>query len=156
MAASAAAIPYAGWIIAGVILAAILGVAIGAAASGLIASGEKERDSAANDIKALSAEIYKLEESARGLDTMADTFDKIDKKVIKTKEDIQAMDEELAKIGDTMSTNDLSGVKNDKNASTLDKKIAEEVTAAGYKTEKEYYDSLSDEEKVAYAKRKAQ
>ena len=157
MAGSASAIPYAGWIIAGTILAAILGAALigaGIAALGKVgalefAGADKRRAETAEGIKQLGAEIYKLEESARSLDTMADGFENLSKKVIKSKEDIQAMEEQLDKMGESMSE---ETPETGKDATEYDKEIAE---ITGGKSEKEYYEGLTDEGKVEFARQKA-
>lgn len=156
MAGSASAIPYAGWIIAGAILAAILGMAIAGAIGGVNAAklefggADKRREEAANEIKALGAEIYKLEESANNIDTLADSFENLGKKVIKSKEDVKAMEEDLAKLGETMEE---EAPDDGKNASEYDQEMAE---ITGGKSEKEYYEDLTDEGKIEFARKKAE
>lgn len=156
MAGSAGSIPYAGWIIAGAILAAILGMAIvgaiGGVKAGMLEFGgaDKKREEAANEIKALGAEIYKLEESANNIDTLADSFENLGKKVIKSKEDVKAMEEDLAKLGETMEE---EAPDDGKNASEYDKEMA---AITGGKSEKEYYEGLTDEGKIEFARKKAE
>ena len=112
-------------------------------------SSDTKRDQAAESIKQLSAEIYKLEESAQALDSTADHFDELDKKVLKTKEDIQAMNEDLEKIGETMSEED----PDNKNSTEYDKEISK---ITGGKSEAEYYAGLTDEGKIEFARQKAE
>lgn len=146
MAKSAAWIPYVGWGIAAGIIATLIGVAI-AGAVGAFNVHEKD---AGDDIKQLSAEIYKLEESAQALDTTADHFENLDKKILKTKEDIQSMNEDLEKIGETMSEEDPNDGKND---TEYDKDISK---ITGGKSEAEYYEGLTDKEKIEFARQKAE
>lgn len=135
-----------GWIIGLAILAAF-GLAMGIAA--IAGAFNKKEDDAAENIKALSAEIYKLEESAQALESTADHFDQLDNKVLKTREDLQAMNEDLEKIGESMSDKD----PDDKNASEYDKSISK-ITDG--KSEQEYYEGLTDEEKINFARQKAE
>lgn len=148
MAGSAASIPVAGWVIAAAILAALIGIGIGVAAS--MGAFSKKESEAADNIKKLNAEIYKLEESAQSLDTTADHFENLDNKILKTKEDIQAMNEDLEKLGETMSEEDPDDGKND---TEYDKDIAK-ITDG--KSEAEYYAGLTDEEKIKFARQKAE
>jgi hypothetical protein len=156
MASSASSIPVAGWVIAGAILAAILGAAIigaiGAATQGTfqVGAADKKREETASEIKALGAEIYKLEESASSIDSLADSFENLGKKVIKSKEDGKAMEEDLAKLGESMSE---ETPETGKNASEYDKEMAE---ITGGKSEKEYYEGLTDEGKIEFARKKAE
>ena len=108
---SASAIPVAGWVIALAILA-LAGVAGAAAigigmAAGAIAlsfqSSEKHAEKTADTINKLSSEIYELTQQANELHSIADDFDAIDEKVIKTKKDIEAMGELLDSAADTLS-----------------------------------------------------
>ena len=110
----------------------------------------KKESEAADNIKKLNAEIYKLEESAQSLDTTADHFENLDNKILKTKEDIQAMNEDLEKLGETMSEEDPDDGKND---TEYDKDIAK-ITDG--KSEAEYYAGLTDEEKIKFARQKAE
>lgn len=135
-----------GWIIALAILAAF-GLAMGIAA--IAGAFNKKEDDAAENIKALSAEIYKLEESAQALESTADHFENLDNKVLKTKEDIQAMNEDLEKLGESMSEE----APDTKNGSEYDKEMAE-ITDG--KSEAEYYAGLTDEEKIEFARQKAE
>lgn len=112
-------------------------------------SSKDKREDAADDIKNLSAEIYKLEESAQAIDAAADHFEELDNKVLKTKADLQAMNEDLEKIGETMSEED----PDNKNATEYDKEISQ---ITGGKSEKEYYEGLTDEGKIKFARQKAE
>lgn len=145
MAKAAVKIPGVGLGIAASIIATLIGVAIAGAVG---AFNVKEKD-AADDVKQLSAEIYKLEESAQALDTTADHFDSLDKKILKTKEDLQTMNEDLAKLGESMSEDKPSK----KNGSNYDKEMAKITNG---KSEAEYYAGLTDQEKINFARQKAE
>lgn len=102
MAGSASAIPVTGWVIAAAILAALIGTVIGVAltkTNNYNASAEKTAD----EINQLSNEIYKLETKARSLDNIADSYDKIDKQIIKSKKDQEELNELIDQAADKMT-----------------------------------------------------
>ena len=103
MASSAATIPVAGWVIAALILAAF-GLAIGLTIAALSSLGNnKSAENTAKQINELSAEIYKLTEKANALNQIADSFDNIDNKLIKTNADLKEMNSLLDQAADKLS-----------------------------------------------------
>ena len=101
MAESAGKIPVVGWVIAAGILAALVGIAIATAVSNA-QKYEKSAEGTAEKINDLSAEIYKLNEQAQAIDNITNSFDKLDKKLIKTKEDLAEMNSLLEKGSEIM------------------------------------------------------
>lgn len=139
MADSAAKIPVVGWITAAAILAAAgIAIAIGAATAKQNAYN-KSAEGTAEKINDLSAEIYKLNEKAQAIDNITDSFDKLDNKLIKTKEDLAEMNSLLEKGSEIMDDD----IEEDE-----DKGFGKGVS------EKGYYDSLTNEEKKLYLDRK--
>lgn len=57
-------------------------------------------EKATNKVNDLSSEIYKLNESKTAIDSVIKKFDEFDQKIIKTKEDIQAMEESIDAAAD--------------------------------------------------------
>lgn len=105
MADSASKIPFTGWIIAAGILATLVGVAIATS----VASHnqyQKSAEAAAENINKISNEIYTLNETANAIASVTSQFDKLDNKVIKTKEDIEEMNSLLDSAGDSLSTDE--------------------------------------------------
>lgn len=140
MADSAAAIPVAGWIAAAAILAlAGITIAVGIAH---VKQQEynKSAEGAAENINAISNEIYKLNESATAIDNITNSFDKLDNKLIKTKEDLEEMHSLLQQGTEIMNSDEVD----DKDDVGYGKGV----------NEKEHYEGLSDEEKKLYLARK--
>lgn len=104
---SASKIPYVGWAIAlGILaLAGVAGVATLAIGgmTNAINGTEKSSEKRADNINNLSSEIYELTQRANDLDKIADDFQSIDDKVLKTKKDVEDMNTLLEQAADTMS-----------------------------------------------------
>ena len=80
-------------------------------------------DKAAEDVRSLSAEIYNLQKSTTAIKTAISEFENLDKKVIKTKEDIEAMNKALTEGGNALTDE-----------------------------QKKYYNTLGDNQKLEYLK----
>lgn len=107
-------------------LLAIIGVAAVAAIAipKLVSKNSKsETEKATEDVRSLSAEIYNLQKSTTAIKTVISEFENLDQKVIKTKEDIEAMNKALTEGGNAL---------NDE--------------------QKEYYNTLGDNQKLEYLK----
>jgi hypothetical protein len=141
MAESAGKIPYAGWIIAAAILATLCGIAIATAVANT-QKYEKSAEGTAKKINELSNEIYKLNEQKVAIDNITNSFDKLDNKLIKTKEDLEEMSELLKQASEQMNSDDVD----DKDNEGFGKGV----------NEKEYYESLSDKGKREYLDSKQQ
>ena len=59
-------------------------------------------DKAANSINKLSAEIYELDQKAQSINNVVNEFDALDRKILKTSEDLAAMNELLDKGGESL------------------------------------------------------
>ena len=129
---SVAANPGWGWAIAIALLAAIGVAAIAGITTSIVqmnsAAGKSE------NINKLSNEIYKLNEQANALDNVTNSFDKLDNKIIKTKKDLDEMNSLLEQASESMDT--------------------EASDEFGGKSEKEYYNALSDRGKREYLETK--
>ena len=145
MAESVAANPFWGWATAIAILAAV-GIGLGVVAAKNM-SVDFKANKTAESINKLSNEIYKLEEKANNLESIASAFEGIDNKVIKTNEDLQEMNKLLGQAADSFST---EKYKNEKKAN----KNNEEFYGKGM-SEQDYYNSLSDIDKIEFIKNKA-
>lgn len=89
--------------VVGAILAAI--AAVGLLAAALITTfvdTRSESEKAAEEIKSLSNEIYKLNESSTAIKKAASEFDNLNNKIIKTKEDLEAMKESMNNVADSI------------------------------------------------------
>ena len=60
-------------------------------------------ENSANSINKLSNEIYTLNERLTAIDSAIDTFDELDNKLIKTTEDVEAMNDALASAADKLT-----------------------------------------------------
>lgn len=74
-----------------------------AIANAAMMQGAKGAEVSADNINKLSGEIFSLTERANALDNIADSFDKIDSKVIKTKADMEEMESLLESAADQLS-----------------------------------------------------
>lgn len=92
-------------VIAGIAIATALAIGLGVAIAASMGafSGKTEADRAAEDINNLSNEIYKLNEKANALNSIADSFDNIDGKLIKTNADLKEMNSLLDQAADKLS-----------------------------------------------------
>ena len=107
-------------------LLAIIGVAAVAAAiipEVVSKNSKSETEKATEDVQSLSAEIYNLQKSTTAIKTTISEFENLDKKVIKTKEDIEAMNKALTEGGNALTDE-----------------------------QKKYYDTLGDNQKLEYLK----
>jgi hypothetical protein len=103
MAGSAAAIPYAGWIIAGLILASLLGLVIAGAVATANAH-ETSTDSVEGNVKAmqkLQAEIYNLGNTLNTVSSLSEEFDSLSAKINKTADDTKRLQEIITEFNDT-------------------------------------------------------
>lgn len=99
-AGSAAKIPYVGWII----WAVIMGGSVISAVATAIKSFNSLIGSSADKINDLSKDIYDLNKRGTELDSAISSFDKLDQKIIKTKDDIEEMNSILESAADSLST----------------------------------------------------
>ena len=86
-------------------------------------NSKSETEKATEDIQSLSAEIYNLQKSTTAIQTAISEFENLDKKVIKTKEDIEAMNKALTEGGNALTDE-----------------------------QKKYYNTLGDNQKLEYLK----
>jgi hypothetical protein len=96
----------------------------------------KSAEGTAEKVNKLSNEIYKLNEQSVAIDNITNSFDKLDNKIIKTKEDVAEMSELLAQAGEQMNNDEVDDKKNEGFGKGVN--------------EKEHYESLSDEGKRKY------
>ena len=123
-------------VIAGIALAtsliAMLGIGI-TAVSGAIGSSFK---STSQKLDESSAKMYNMRKEISAIQTAVDAYDELDKKIIKTNEDIENMSKTLSEVADKISDADVG--KNE------DIGFGKGVSA------KEYYESLADSETAQY------
>lgn len=152
MAESAGKIPYVGWAIGLAILAA-LGIGIGVTISQYNKQAQAA-ERAADNVKSLSSEIYTLNEKATAIENATNAYDKLDKKVLQTKEDVQAMNDEVAAIGEKLSTDKIETKV--RKQTEYDKKRLELMRwkpGDDAISEQEYYNSLkTNKQKTEFAK----
>lgn len=122
----------AGVVMAGLLLAA-LGVGIGAAIYSIAKKNKKQSKS--ERMSNLNNEIYTLSKRQESIQTVIDAIDEFDNKLIKTKDDAEALNETLEQIQDKLSSS-----KSD----NLDKSLK--------MSEQDYYEKLEDSEKANYLK----
>ena len=102
----------------------VAGIAIAITIPKLISKNSKsETEKATEDVRSLSAEIYNLQKSTTAIKTAISEFENLDKKVIKTKEDIEAMNKALTEGGNALTDE-----------------------------QKKYYNTLGDNQKLEYLK----
>lgn len=87
-------------LIIGGALVALAGVA---GVMGIIGAVNASQKSTEEQVNSLSNEIYKLETKARSLDNIADSYDKIDKQIIKSKKDQEELNELIDQAADKMT-----------------------------------------------------
>ncbi len=101
---SAAYIPVIGWaislILEGISIATIIGQAVHALGKWI---DTKSRDNSAEEINKSAAAIYNLNKKATELQTVVDKFEDLDKKIIKTNQDLEEMNSLLASAGDSLT-----------------------------------------------------
>ena len=86
--------------VTGIALLALAGVATVAGIIGAVNANQKSTE---EQVNSLSNEIYKLETKARSLDNIADSYDKIDKQIIKSKKDQEELNELIDQAADKMT-----------------------------------------------------
>lgn len=114
-ASSAAVIPVVGWII----WATIEGIAVIAAVKSAIEGfmnwvSKWQKEEPSKQVNELSNEIYKLTERANAISQVEKQFDALDKKIIKTAEDQEKMNDLLNSATDKLSTDAEEGEQSDK------------------------------------------
>jgi hypothetical protein len=137
-------------IVAAIAVVALLVVGIIALAKAFKANND-ESAKAAKSIKDLNAQIYEFDQKANKLKSSISVFEDLDDKVLKTKEDMEAMNAEMDKIAESMSDEEI----NEKEKKRTDK---ENMVASltGGMSEKDYYDSLTtDKAKREFAEKLA-
>lgn len=95
---SAAKIPYVGWII----WAVIMGGALLSAVASAIGTFGNLTETTTEKINDLSNEIYKLNDKASSINSITDSYDDLDAKLIKTNKDLQEQTELLEKASDLL------------------------------------------------------
>jgi len=115
-------------VIAGIALATALVAGLGLSIFAVASAAIKTQKSTDEEINSMSASIYNLEKSASAIDTVVSKFEDLDNKVIKTKEDIDAMNDALNSASDNLSTvkskDEKIKSKDDKNYKKLKEKEA--------------------------------
>lgn len=130
------------------ILALIAALAALVVALVVFANAEKGADKAANAINELSAEIYELDQKAQSINNVTEEFDALDRKILKTSDDLAAMNELLDKGGESLDNSQAD----DKDS----KKEAKEKWGDEEATEKSVYDSLeNDKQRLEFLKQSA-
>ncbi len=114
------------WVIAAGILAAA-GIAVAVMASKGVFKSDAEKTN--NKINSLNSEIYNLTKTAQSLNTITSSFDDIDKKLIKTNDDLKEMNDLLAQAKDSLSDEELTDF-NSKATNTEKIAYLKELTAA--------------------------
>ena len=130
--------------IGGAILSALLGVAI---AGGIAAANYYKKTSTsegvADQVNALSNQVYQLNKQAQALDTVVAKFDDLDNKVLKTNQDLKEMNELLDSAADDLGNDDVD----DKEDEGYGKGISQ----------RGYYESLqSDKERRKFLEEEAE
>lgn len=97
---SVAANPFWGWATALAILAAV-GIGLGVVIS-QNTGAQNSANKAAKDVNKLSNEIYKLSETTNAINQVIDSYDALDKKIIKTKKDQEEMNSLLEQAADKL------------------------------------------------------
>lgn len=121
----------------------LVGLAIGAAILAALGLGialtiqfNREQQNSDKMLQKTGAEIFNITKNVNALQSTFDALDKIDKKLIKSKEDAKAYADELTKIETVLSSNKDSNLLN-----------------VGNMSEQEYYKSLtSDSDRIAFLK----
>ena len=99
----------------------------------------------AEDVRQLSVEIYNLQQKNQGLSDVINTFEKIDNKVLKTTEDVQALGDALEKAKEFMTDDQIKvyeSLKTDKAKTNYIKDVLKEVEVEERKKRKELTDKL--------------
>ena len=128
------------------VVAALAGatLAIGSAVS----KAKTGTDGTADSINQLSTEIYKLNEKATAIGKITSAFEDLDNKIIKTKTDLEEMNSLLDQGAESLST---ETYKNKRKA----KKAGEDWYGKDF-SEQDFYNSLSDNDKIKFLQAKEQ
>ena len=112
------------------LLAAIAGISLAVSAYVQKSNQEKEIAQARENVKALTQDIYNLNKSAQTIDNLANKFESLSDKVIKTQEDIDDLADTLEKLKEEgFSDDDIAKIEN---AATTAEAVAY-ITAAADK-----------------------
>jgi hypothetical protein len=115
----------------GLIIAAALMALAGLAAVGAIIGGiSKSKETTEDKVNNLSNEIYKLNEKANAINQVTSSFDKLDKKIVKTNKDMEEMNSLLEQAADKLD----DSVEDD-----------QDIGYGKGISEKEYYQSLGSD-----------
>lgn len=106
-------------------IATVAGLAIASSTGAFKSNAEKTN----NKINSLNSEIYNLTKTAQSLNTITSSFDDIDKKLIKTNDDLKEMNDLLAQAKDSLSDEELTDF-NSKATNTEKIAYLKELTAA--------------------------
>lgn len=113
---SASWIPYVGWAIGAAIVGTILGITIVKAvnkAKGNQETDEDKAEKARKNIQNLTQDIYNLNKSAQAIDTVATKFDALNRKLIKTQDEINEINSLLDSLKDQgFSDEEVEKIKN--------------------------------------------
>ena len=122
-------------------LIAVAALVVAAITAGVIALVKMSDSSkqAAENIGKLSNQIYTLNKKQTEINNLTASFDELDKKIFKTSEDLTTMAETVGSLEDSIDFT-VGGTLNNKQA----------------EKERQKYQSLSDQEKIKYAKENAE
>ena len=81
---------------------AVVAVAAVVALIAVMINWQTQSEKTAEEVKELSNQIYKLNESSTAIKKAASEFDNLDNKIIKTKEDLEAMKESMNSVADSI------------------------------------------------------
>lgn len=95
-------------VIAGIAIATALAIGLGVAIAASVGAFNTKSgaDKTADEVNKISNEIYTLNQRANAINNVTSQFDKLDNKVIKTKEDIAEMSSLLKSAADSLSTDE--------------------------------------------------
>ena len=120
-------------ITAGIVASLALLTGIGFAIAGAFGAFKSNDEKTAEHVKELSNEIYTLTKRSEAINTAVDTVNELDKKLIKSKEDAEALSEALGKVGDKLSGEEEENL----------------IQGLGM-SEQDFYNSLGDTEKLEF------
>ena len=122
-------------IAAGIVAALAILTGIGFAIAGAFGAFKSEDEKTADNVKELSNAIYTLSKRSEAINTAIDTVDHLDKKLIKSKEDAEALSSALEQVGDKLSGEEKENL----------------ISGLGM-SEQDFYSRLSDNEKIDFLK----
>lgn len=100
MAQSAAEIPIAGWVIALAILGAIVGLTVAGISAAKNSGSDAQAEKTDEDLKKLEADLFNLKQSQQKVAGLADEFENLSNKIVKTSEDAERLKEIAQSIND--------------------------------------------------------